>query len=85
LMHACATHDLVGTLEILTKAEDACGLLSTMFEETLPSDLWLQPGQVVRSTELFSWGVGHNFQLGYAKDKQTYPKRLAFSSSIFDS
>lgn len=89
LMHACASHDLVAVMQVLAKSDDPSGLLATMFvrptqEGLLPADLWTQKPEAMQSTELYSWGVGHNFQLGYVKDKQTYPKRIAFSSSIFD-
>ena len=74
LHYACQYRNIPGIAAILKNLRGYDALLETDYFGQRPCDLLPLPE--ITFFNLYSWGVGADYQLGYPKDKQLFPKKI---------
>jgi hypothetical protein len=72
--YASAFRSLTGITHCLRSLKSSEVLQNTENKTIRPCDLL--PTPELSLFNLYTWGVGSDYQLGYAKDKQLHPKKI---------
>lgn len=79
--YSCSYRSVEGIMSIMSNLRSSEPLLDTDPSGLRPCDLL--PIPELNFFNLYSWGVGTDYQLGYPKDKQPYPKKIDLKPSNY--